>query len=82
MGKNSTKTDREGIGDEKNKKICLGGVEKIKNLLGGSLPYAVPGKGEGVYAARRPFANVTNVTQRNESIYYILYTKPFFLYCI
>lgn len=48
-------------------------MEKIKNLLGGSLPCAVPEKGEGVYAARRPFINVTNVTQRNETIYYILY---------
>ena len=63
MGKNGIKTDINGIGDEKNKKI----------LLGGSLSCAVPVKGEGVYAARRPFANVTNVTQRNETIYYILY---------
>lgn len=31
MGKNSIKTDMEGIRDEKIKKL----VEKIKNLLGG-----------------------------------------------
>ena len=58
MGKNDIKTDKEGIGVWKNKKNWLGGVEKIKNLLGwgnkikkillgGSLPCAVPGKGEG-----------------------------------
>ena len=59
--------------ENKIKKICLGGVGKIKNLLGGSLSFALTGKGEGVYAARRPFVNVTNVTQRNETIYYILH---------
>ena len=42
-------------------------------MLGGSLSCAVPVKGEGVYAPRRPFVNVTNVTQRNETIYYILH---------
>ena len=42
----------------------------------------MPGKGEGVYAPRLPFINVMNVTHGNETIYYILYTKPFFLYCI
>lgn len=51
----------------------MGGVEKIKNLLGGSLLCAVPRKGEGVYAARRPFVNVTNITHTNETIYYILH---------
>ena len=48
-------------------------MEKIKNLLGGSLLCAVPRKGEGVYAARRPFVNVTNITHTNETIYYILH---------
>lgn len=87
--KNGQKRHKNGQGRDwgggKIKKICLGGVEKnkknqrwggvekIKNLLGGSLPCAVPGKGEGVYAARLPFVNVTNVTHGNESIYYILY---------
>lgn len=68
---------------KKIKKICLSGVEKIKNLLGGSLPCAVPGKGEGVYAARLPFVNVMNVTQRNEYILYTIYkTVLFILYII
>ena len=62
-----------GLGMKKIKKM-VGWENKIKkNLLGGSLSCALAGKGEGVYAARRPFANVTNVTQRNETIYYILY---------
>ena len=77
MGKNSIKTDKEGIEDGKNKKNCLSGVEKIKNLLGGSLPFAVPEKGEGVDAARRPFANVTNVTHANEYIIYYIKNRSF-----
>lgn len=91
MGKNGIKTDRNGIEVEKNKKIGgknkksgVGWVEKNKkNLLGGSLSCALAGKGEGVYAARRPFANVTNVTHANETIYYI-HTEavPLVLYII
>ena len=68
-----------GLGMKKIKKLVgkiknqrWGGKNK-KNLLGGSLSCALAGKGEGVYAARRPFANVMNVTQRNETIYDILY---------
>ena len=77
MGKNGIKTDREGIEDEKNKKKLLGWVEKIKNLLGGSLLCAVPGKGEGVYTTRRPFANVTNITHANEYIIYYIKNRSF-----
>ena len=64
MGKNGIKTDRNGIGVEKNKKIGgknkksgVGWVEKNKkNLLGGSLSCALAGKGEGYMppAARLP----------------------------
>lgn len=84
MGKNDIKTDKEGIGDGKNKKNWWGGVEKIKNLLGGSLSCAVPGKkGGGYMPPRRPFVNVTNVTQRNEYILYTIYkTVLFILYII
>ena len=55
-----------------------------KNLLGGSLSCAVPEKGEGVYAPRRPFVNVTNVTHRNETyiIYYIQNRSFYIVYNI
>lgn len=67
----------KGLGMKKIKKIRVGGLKKIKNLLGGHPPCVTPGKGEGVYAARRPFVNVTNVTQRNEYIIYYIKNRSF-----
>ena len=85
MGKNGIKTDINGIGVEENKKIGgknkksgVGWVEKNKkNLLEGSLSCALAGKGEGVYAPRPLFVNVTNVTHRNEYIIYYIKNRSF-----
>lgn len=58
--------------------MLWGRVEKIKNLLEGSLTVALPQKGEGVPLplvspdarqkhTQAPFAKVTNVTHTNET---------------
>lgn len=73
MGKNGIKTDKEGIWDEKIKKIRVGWRGKNKKFAWGSPNLCRVGKRGGVYVSRCPFVNVTNVTQRNETIYYILH---------
>lgn len=75
----------KGLGMKKNKKNWWGGAEKIKNLLGGkiknllggSLSCAVPGKGEGVYAAPPSVCQCDErYTQKRKHILYTI-LRPF-----